>query len=108
MTTKDKRKKSPPTVGVKTVAKEPDDCLHLVNGGCTLNWVCPCTDCPDYRKVRMIEWNGMRLVKMSDVPGLRKWMYGQTQPLVVEDPSPYDWVYYDDYRRFINGLPVID
>jgi len=80
MTTKDTRKKSPPTVGEKTVANPP----------------------------RMITWHGMELVNMDDVPGLQAWMWGQTMPLVEDDPHPYSWVYYDDYRRFINGLPVID
>jgi len=80
MTTKVKRKVSPPIAGEKTVANPP----------------------------RMITWNGMDLVNMDDVPGLRAWMYGQTMPLVADDPSPYSWVYYDDYRRFINGLPIID
>ena len=59
-------------------------------------------------KPQTMIWHGMDLVRMSDVPGLIAWMYGQTMPLVSDDPDPFDWVYYEDYYRFINKLPVID
>jgi len=53
-------------------------------------------------------WQGMKLVKISDVPGFDDWLYGQTLPVVEDDPEPLNWAYYDDYRRCTNGLPVID
>lgn len=55
-----------------------------------------------------IEWHGMKLVKISDVPGFSEWLGGQTMPFVYGVPDPFDWAYEDDYERFIQGLPVID
>ena len=56
----------------------------------------------------MMWHDGIELVRMSDVPGLREWMWGQTMPFVADDLNPYDWAYVWDYERFIEGLPVID
>lgn len=62
---------------------------------------------------KTITWNGMTLVKISDVgKEFNEWLYGQTIPLVEEmelnDGSPFNWAYYGDYYRFINKLPIID
>ena len=54
-------------------------------------------------------WHGMKLAKISDVGDeFKEWLYGQTLPLVEDDPEPMNWAYYWDYERFINGLPIID
>lgn len=50
----------------------------------------------------------MVIVKIADVPGFRKWLYGQTLPMVKGNKYPFGWAYYDDYVRFIEKLPVID
>lgn len=67
----------------------------------------------EIKEPRTMLWNSMKLVRMSDVPGLKEWMWGQTMPLVLNDElaaedDRYDWVYVWDYERFIKGLPVID
>lgn len=44
----------------------------------------------------------------------QKWIYGQTCPLIQKKdvikiiPEPFDWVYFEDYARWVHGLPVID
>jgi hypothetical protein len=44
----------------------------------------------------------------------KKWMEGQTMPMISREsiekkiPKPTEWQYYDDYRRWVLGLPVID
>jgi hypothetical protein len=65
------------------------------------------------KEPKIITWNGMKLVKISDVSvEFRRWLYGQTLPLVddetVNDGRPFDWAYESDYYRFINNLPIID
>lgn len=56
----------------------------------------------------IISWKGMKLVRISDVDGLDKWLFGQTLPLVEDNKTPTDWAYFWDYERFIKGLPIID
>lgn len=57
---------------------------------------------------RMI-WNGMPLIKISDVPGFADWLSGQTLPYVNDDDlDPCDWAFEDDYIRFVNKKPIID
>jgi len=63
---------------------------------------------PEIKEPRRMTWHGTELVRVSDVPGLREWMWGQTMPFVADDLNPYDWAYVWDYERFIEGLPVID
>jgi len=58
--------------------------------------------------VTIKEWNGMKVVKVSEVPGFDKWLSGQTRPVVEGDPDPYDWAYFWDFERYITGLPVTD
>ncbi len=53
-------------------------------------------------------WNGIFIVKISDTPGLGEWLYGQTLPLVEDDPEPTNWCYYDDYFRYVMKLPIVD
>ena len=56
-------------------------------------------------------WNGMALVKISTVHNpeeFKKWLYGQTLPVIDDDETPYDWCYADDYRRYVKRLPIID
>jgi len=53
-------------------------------------------------------WNGMYIVKISDVPGFRDWLYGQTQPWIHDDEGPSGWAYYDDFYRYTMNLPIID
>lgn len=66
------------------------------------------------RKTKSIEtklWNDMELVRVSSIPRskeFRKWMFGQTVPLVSDDKDPLDWAYAWDYERFASNLPVID
>ena len=49
------------------------------------------------------------IVKVSSVgEDFRKWLYGQTCPLVEEDEAPTDWAYMWDYDRWKAGLPIID
>lgn len=56
-----------------------------------------------------IIWNGMKLVRISDVgEKFLKWLYGQTCPIVEDREDSTNWAYYCDYERFINGLPIID
>lgn len=54
------------------------------------------------------EYHGISLVRISDKPGFREWLYGQTIPYVEEDENPTDWAYYDDWYRFSRNLPIID
>ena len=54
------------------------------------------------------DWDGHKVVKISSVPGFQKWLWGQTCPLVSDDPEPDDWAYEWDYQRFIEGRPIID
>jgi len=57
----------------------------------------------------VMNWYSIRVVKISEVgEDFRKWLDGQTTPFVYESENPTDWAYYDDYLRWINGLPVID
>lgn len=57
----------------------------------------------------IIEWHGMKIVKISSVGDrFQKWLYGQTLPYVNEEKDPLDWAYISDYNRFISGLPIID
>jgi hypothetical protein len=52
---------------------------------------------------------GIEIVRMSDVgEDFMRWLYGQTLPLVIGDPTPQDWAYAKDYERFKAGLKVID
>jgi hypothetical protein len=43
-----------------------------------------------------------------------KWMDGQTKPLVNKKdiikliPEPDQWVYWEDYARWVKGWPVVD
>ena len=60
------------------------------------------------KEPQKIIWHDMYLIRISDVPGFREWLWGQTCPLVDDDPDPLDWAYFDDYERYINGLPIID
>lgn len=53
-------------------------------------------------------WNGMALVRISDVTDFDQWLYGQTLPYVEDDPNPTGWAYYEDYYRFKKGLGVVD
>ena len=53
-------------------------------------------------------WKGMKLVKVSDVPGFDKWLYGQTMPVVEGDPEPFNWAYWVDYETFISGRKNTD
>lgn len=48
----------------------------------------------------MLIWKGIKLVRISSVPGFGEWLYGQTIPLVEDDPNPTDWAYYWDYQNF--------
>lgn len=57
----------------------------------------------------IIIWHKIHLVKTADVgTDFISWLYGQTMPYVAEDKNPTGWAYYEDYLRYINGLPVID
>lgn len=57
----------------------------------------------------IMNWYSIRVVKISEVgEDFRQWLDGQTTPVVYEAENPTDWAYYDDYLRWINGLPVID
>jgi hypothetical protein len=57
----------------------------------------------------VMTWNGMKLVRISDVgERFSKWLNGQTIPLVEDNKNPTDWAYYQDYVRFVNNLRVID
>ena len=54
-------------------------------------------------------WNGMMLVKISDVgDNFREWLWGQTIPLVEDDPEPTNWAYIWDWERYVNKQPIID
>jgi len=54
-------------------------------------------------------WAGMKIVKVSSVGDeFRRWLGGQTCPLVEDDPTPDDWAYYWDYERFRDHKPVVD
>lgn len=54
-------------------------------------------------------WHDMYITKVSNKPPeFSAWLYGQTMPLVEDDPEPTDWAYYADYLRWKNNLPVID
>jgi len=54
-------------------------------------------------------WHDMKLVRISDVgEEFSRWLYGQTIPLVEDDPNPTDWAYYWDYRGFIRNLLITD
>lgn len=60
-------------------------------------------------KPEEMQWNGMELVRISDVGDeFQTWLYGQTLPFVEDNADPMDWAYKSDYKRFINNLPVID
>ena len=60
-------------------------------------------------KPEIITWNDMKLVRISDVgKEFSNWLYGQTLPLVDDNPDPYDWAYHWDYQRFTSHLPIID
>jgi len=59
-------------------------------------------------KPEIRNWEGMKIIRVSDIGGFGKWLHGQTLPLVEDDETPTDWAYYWDYERYINGLPVID
>lgn len=57
----------------------------------------------------MTLWNGMELVRISDVgKEFADWLYGQTLPYVEDDPTPTDWAYVCDFDRFLSGLQVED
>ena len=61
------------------------------------------------KEITVKTWYRMKIVKISSVGGnFSEWLNGQTLPLVEGDENPTDWAYYDDYMRWINGLPVID
>ena len=66
------------------------------------------TTCKMTSKPNLHMWDGHTLIRISSVPGFAKWLYGQTLPLVDNDPDPFDWAYYYDYVRFTHNLPVID
>lgn len=54
---------------------------------------------------------GIKIVKISTTEHPQEfceWLYGQTLPMVDDDPEPTGWAYYWDYERFINNYPVID
>lgn len=54
------------------------------------------------------EFNGIKVIRISDVPGFEKWLSGQTLPLIEESETPYDWAYVEDYDRFAKGFSVVD
>jgi len=57
------------------------------------------------------EPTGIKIVKISTTERPKEfceWLYGQTLPMVEDDPEPTGWAYYWDYERFINNYPVID
>ena len=56
------------------------------------------------------EWNGMGIVRISSVPNpkaLKKWLRGQTVPLVEDDHNPFDWCYEWDYQQFMSGKNAV-
>ena len=62
---------------------------------------------PDGPEIEFIPDIGF-VVRISNIPGFGAWLYGQTMPYVSSLANPTDWAYYDDYLRFMRGLPVID
>ena len=61
------------------------------------------------KEITIKTWCGMKIIKISDVGGnFSDWLNGQTLPLVEDDDNSTNWAYYDDYLRWVNGLPVID
>lgn len=70
-----------------------------------------------------LERHGGSIVSLDDIErkhgkrGIKKfmeWMHGQTMPIVPKKdivaaiPKSDQWVYWDDYRRWVYGLPIID
>ena len=53
-------------------------------------------------------WNDTSIVKISEVSGFKKWLNGQTMPIVDSEEDPYDWAYAQDYERFKAHKPIVD
>lgn len=65
----------------------------------------------EYIEVRWFD--GMEIIKISDIPEpykteFKNWLFGQTLPLVTDDPEPNNWAYVNDFLRFISNKEIID
>lgn len=50
------------------------------------------------------KFGDIECVKISSVIGFKKWLTGQTCPLIAEDKDPYDWAYAWDYDAYKSSI----
>jgi hypothetical protein len=61
-----------------------------------------CNDATSKAVPTKTAWNGISVVKVSDVgDDFKQWIYGQTQPIVDEE-NPEDWAYRHDYLMWLS------